>query len=415
MPALWVARSHIGKAAPNTGIQPGGSVSTHCGRPGRAQKFRMFDYDSLRVIWWLFLGLLLVGFAALDGIVLGLGAIFRFVAQTEPERRAFVGIIKPTWDFNQLWLILGTGATFAAWPLLYATSFSALCFAFWAVMFASILRPAGFGLRNLRVASRWRNAWDWALCLGGIVPALLLGIAVGNLFPGIQFHFDAAQGVIHTGKFLDLLTPFTLLCGVVSLSMMVLHGACHAAKRIDEPAARRARHAGIAAAGVFVIAFIAAGLLVIFSLEGYRVLGGIDPSGPMNPAKHAVWLSPGAWLDNYIKWPLMWGAPLIALLSALFSCWLLLLRWTRAAFAASCLVSVGTIFTAGFAMFPFLMPSSDNARHSLTVWETSSSEQVLRITLTVGTALIPLALACVGWGLLALRRRGTLQTVSAQT
>jgi cytochrome d ubiquinol oxidase subunit II len=196
--------------------------------------------------------------------------------------------------------------------------------------------------------------------------------------------------------------------------MMVLHGACYAAKRIDEPAARRARHAGIGAAGFFVIAFIAAGLFVIFSLEGYRMPGGIDPSGPLNPAKHAVWLSPGAWLDNYINWPWTWGAPLTALLSALFSCWLLLLRWTRAAFAASCLVSVGTIFTAGIAMFPFLMPSSDIARHSLTVWDASSSEHVLRI-LTVGTALIPLALACVAWGLLALQRRDTLQTLSAQT
>jgi cytochrome d ubiquinol oxidase subunit II len=374
----------------------------------------MFDYDSLRVIWWLFLGLLLAGFAALDGIVLGLGAIFRFVAQTEPERRALVGVIKPTWDFNQLWLILGAGATFVAWPRLYAASFSALCFAFWAVLFASILRPAGLGMRNSIVVSQWRNAWDWALCFGGIAPALLLGIAFGNLFPGIRFHFDAAQRIIHTGKFLDLLTPFTLLCGVVSLSMVVLHGACYAAKKIAEPAARRARHAGIAAAGFFVIAFITAGLFVVFSLEGYRVLGGIDPLGPLNPAKHAVWLSPGAWLDNYIKWPLMWGAPLTALLSALFSCWLLLLRWTRAAFAASCLVSVGTIFTAGFAMFPFLMPSSEIARHSLTVWDASSSEHVLRI-LTVATALIPLALASVAWGLLALRKRGTLQTLSAQT
>lgn len=374
----------------------------------------MFDYDSLRVLWWLLLGLLLVGFAAFDGIVLGLGAIFRVVARTEPERRALVGAIKPG-GLNQLWLILGAAATFAAWPLLYAASFSALYFAFWTVLFASILRPAGFGLRNLLIASRWRNAWDWALCVGGIVAALLLGIAFGNLFPGIPFHFDAAQRVIHTDKFLELITPFTLLCAVVSLSMMVLHGACYAAKRIDEPAARRARHAGIAAAGFFVIAFIAAGVFVIFLLEGYRAPGAIDPSGAANLAGKAVWLSPGAWLDNYIKWPLMWGAPLTALLSALFSCWLLLLRWTRAAFAASCLVSAGTIFTAGFALFPFLMPSSDNARHSLTVWDASSSEQVLRITLVLATALIPLILSCVVWRLLALRRRGTFQNLSAQS
>jgi cytochrome d ubiquinol oxidase subunit II len=375
----------------------------------RAPKYDMFDYDSLRVVWWLFLGLLLVGFAALDGIVLGLGAIFRFVAQTEPERRALAGVIRPAWDFNQLWLILGAGATFAAWPLLYAAGFSALDFAFWAVLFASILRPAGFGLRNLPIVSRWCSAWDWALCIGGIVAALLLGIAFGNLFLGIPFHFDASQRVIHTGRFLDLLAPFALLCGVLILSMVVLHGACYAAKRMDEPAARRARHAGVAAAGIFVIAFIAAGVFVIFSLEGYRAPGAIEPSSPAILASKAVWLSPGAWLDNYIKWPLMWGAPLTALLSALFSCWLLLLRWTRAAFAASCLVSVGTVLTAGFAMFPFLMPSSDDARHSLTIWEASSSEQVLRTMLILGAALIPLALACVAWGLLAMRRRGTLE------
>lgn len=410
---MWVERSHIGKLAPIADRRPSGSVSTHGGRRGSTPEFVMFDYDLLRVSWWLLLGLLLVGFAALDGIVLGLGTIFRFVGQTESERRALVDVISPAWDFNQLWLILGVSAAYAAWPRLYVASFSTLNFAIWAVLFASILRPAGFGLRNL-IVSRWRNAWDWALCVGGIVPALLWGVAFGNLFLGIPFHFDASQRTVHTGKFLGLLTPFALLCAAVSLSMMVLHGACYAAKRIDEPAARRARHAGVAAAGFFVIAFVAAGIVVIFSLEGYRIVGAIDQSGASNPANQAVWLSPGAWLDNYIKWPFMWGAPLTALFGALFSCWLLLLRWTRAAFAASCLVSVGTILTAGFAMFPFLMPSSDIARHSLTVWEASSSERALRITL-IGTALIPLALACAGWGLFALRRRSTLETLSAPT
>ncbi len=168
---------------------------------GRRPERDMFDYATLRVIWWLILGVLLIGFAVTDGFDLGLGAIFRFIGRTEPERRALIEAVEPVWDGNQVWLILGGGAAFAAWPLLYAASFSALYPAILLLLFALILRPVGFGFRNQLAEPKWRNAWDWALCVGGAVPALLFGVAFGNLFCGIPFHFDSCSGSFIRGGF----------------------------------------------------------------------------------------------------------------------------------------------------------------------------------------------------------------------
>lgn len=372
----------------------------------------MFDYATLRVIWWLILGVLLIGFAVTDGFDLGLGAIFRFIGRTEPERRALIEAVEPVWDGNQVWLILGGGAAFAAWPLLYAASFSALYPAILLLLFALILRPVGFGFRNQLAEPKWRNAWDWALCVGGAVPALLFGVAFGNLFCGIPFHFDSLQRVIYTGGFFNLLSPFALGCGVVSLSMMVLHGACYAAMKTGQPMAQRAAHTGIVAAAVFAVAFIGAGVAVISTLiDGYRIVGDVHSSWESNPLLKTVFRSPGAWIHNYQRWRWMWFAPLAALFGALAACWLLILRRSGAAFIASCIVPAGTILTAGFALFPFLMPSSENPNHSLTVWDASSSALTLRIMLLAVVVFLPVVLGYTAWVFRVLRGRITLETL----
>ena len=185
----------------------------------------MLSYEILRVIWWLILGVLLIGFAVTDGFDMGVGAIFRFIGRTDDERRALLESIEPVWEGNQVWFILGGGAVFAAWPLLYAAAFSGLYLAMFLILVALILRPVGFMFRGKLVEARWRNAWDWALFVGGAVPPLLFGVAFGNLFLGVPFHFDDLQRSIYTGAFFNLLHPFALLCGLVSLSMLVMHGA----------------------------------------------------------------------------------------------------------------------------------------------------------------------------------------------
>ncbi len=145
------------------------------------------DYETLRVIWWVLIGVLLIGFAVTDGFDLGVGALLRIIGKTDDERRVMINTIGPHWDGNQVWFITAGGALFAAWPLIYAASFSGFYFAMLIVLAALWLRPVGFDYRSKLEDPRWRNAWDWALFVGGLVPALLFGVAFGNLFLGVPF------------------------------------------------------------------------------------------------------------------------------------------------------------------------------------------------------------------------------------
>lgn len=371
----------------------------------------MPDYEALRVVWWLLLGVLLIGFAIMDGFDLGLGAAFRFLGRSDAERRVLIASFEPVWEGNQVWFILGGGAVFAAWPLLYAASFSSLYPAMFLLLLALILRPVGFGFRNHLADSRWRGAWDWALTVGGAVPGLLFGVAFGNLFLGLPFHFDALQRPVYTGGFLNLLHPFALLCGVVSLSMLILHGASYAAMKVGEPMAARARILGRVASVVFAAAFMGAGFWVESAIGGYRIMGAIDHAGPANPVLKTVEIVAGGWLDNFRIWPSMWAAPAGALLAAVGAH--ALLHWGRAAaaFVASAVVQAGTILTAGFALFPFLMPSSTQPDHSLTIWDASSSAKTLLIMLCAVIVFLPIVLVYTGWVFRVLKGRITLETL----
>src|ERR1700686_2424341 len=274
----------------------------------------MPDYETLRVIWWLILGTLLIGFAVTDGFDLGVGIIFRFIGRPDEERRAVLECVEPVWEGNQVWFILGGGAVFAAWPLLYAASFSSLYLAMFLILMALILRPVAFAFRNKLPDPRWRNFWDWALLIAGAVPALLFGVAFGNLFLGVPFHFDELMRPVYTGGFVNLLQPYALLAGVVSVSMLVLHGASYAAMKAGEPMSARAASSGRLAAMLFVIAFVVAGAWVAGGLDGQRIDSGADPSGPASPLLKTVVVARGAWLDNYRGHEILWLAPLLALL-----------------------------------------------------------------------------------------------------
>jgi cytochrome d ubiquinol oxidase subunit II len=371
----------------------------------------MLDYETLRVIWWLLLGVLLIGFAITDGFDLGLGATFRFLGRTDAERRVLLGSIEPFWEGNQVWFILGGGAAFAAWPLLYAASFSSLYLAMFVLLVTLILRPVGFGFRNHLTDARWRSVWDNALTLSGAVPALLFGVAFGNLFTGLPFHFDALQRPVYSGGFFNLLHPFALLAGVISLAMLILHGSSYAAMKVGEPMAARASALARIASAVFLLAFIGAGFWLAVSIDGYRIIGSIDHAGPSNPVHKTVEIASGAWLSNFHTWPWMWAAPVGAILAAAGAHVLLRLHRAGAAFIASAVVQAGTILTAGFALFPFLMPSSTDPNHSLTVWDASSSAKTLFIMLCAVIVFLPIVLAYTAWVFRVLKGRVTLEAL----
>ena len=173
---------------------------------------QFIDYETLRLIWWLLIGILLIGFAVTDGFDLGIGTLLPFVAKTDMERRIAINTIGPIWEGNQVWLIVGGGAIFAAWPPLYAVSFSGFYLAMFAILAALIVRPVAFKYRSKRDSPAWRTAWDCALFIGGFVPTLIFGVAVGNVLQGVPFRFNSDLRVFYEGTFFGLLKS---LCAFV--------------------------------------------------------------------------------------------------------------------------------------------------------------------------------------------------------
>jgi cytochrome d ubiquinol oxidase subunit II len=370
----------------------------------------MLEYATLRVIWWLLLGALLIGFAVTDGFDLGVAVLFRWLGRDDDERRALLETIEPFWDGNQVWLLLGGGAVFAAWPLLYAASFSGLYLAMLLLLLALILRPVGFFFRNKIAEPRWRNAWDWALFVSGSVPALLFGVAFGNLFLGVPFHIDDLGRPVYTGAFISLLHPFALLAGVASLSMIAMHGASYAALKVGEPMAARARRAASIAGVVLLVAFTVAGVWLM-SLKGLRISGAIDAAGPSNPLRKTVEAAAGAWLGGFAARPAFWLAPLVTYAGVLATLALLRVARPGLAFVASSLATAGVILTAGLALFPFLLPSSSIPGASLTVWDASSSQRTLFIMLIATLLLLPIVLIYTSWVFHVMRGTVTLEHV----
>ena len=356
------------------------------------------DYATLRLIWWGLLGVLLIGFALTDGFDLGVGALLPFVAKTDEERRAVINTIGATWEGNQVWFILGGGAIFAAWPFVYAVSFSGFYLAMFLVLSALILRPVAFKYRSKRPHGKWRTAWDWALFIGGFVPALVFGVAVGNVLLGAPFRLDSNLRSFYEGHLLGLFTPFSLICGLLSVAMLVLHGAAWLGLKAERGViGDRARRYGTIAAILSLVLFAAGGLYVAFGPLGFRIVGEVDPNGWSNPLRTAVEAAPGAWLDNYGRYPWMVIAPALGFLgtaAALVGLWR---RSEPLAFGGSSVGTLGIISTVGLSMFPFILPSSIDPQSSLTAWNASSSHVTLFIMLVVTIIFLPLILLYTSW------------------
>ncbi|MBX4936264.1 cytochrome d ubiquinol oxidase subunit II [Rhizobium binae] len=357
----------------------------------------LIDYETLRVIWWLLLGLLLIAFAATGGFDLGVGTLLPFVARTDTERRVAINTIGATWEGNQVWLILGGGAIFAAWPPLYAVSFSGFYLAMFAILLALILRPVGFKYRSKRDSARWRNGWDWALFIGGFVPALIFGVAVGNVLQGVPFRFADDMRIFYEGSFFALLNPYALLCGLLSVAMLTMHGAAWLVLKASGPVAERARSYGGIAALAAIVLFALGGLFLWIGVGGYRITSDISPIGPSNPLLKTVAIKNGAWLANYNAHPWMIVAPLLGFAGAALASLSMWARREVMTLVFSKVAISGIISTVGLAMFPFILPSSLDPRSSLTVWDASSSHMTLFIMLVVTVIFLPIIVAYTAW------------------
>jgi cytochrome bd ubiquinol oxidase subunit II len=373
------------------------------------------DYTTLKLIWWLFVGVLLIGFAIMDGFDMGVTTLLPFLGKTDDERRVIINTVGPVWEGNQTWLITAGGAIFAAWPLVYAAAFSGLYIALLLVLFALFFRPVGFDYRSKLSDPQWRNAWDWGLFIGGAVPSLIFGVAFGNLLIGLPFHYDDTLRSFYTGTFWQLLNPFALLCGLVSLSMLIMHGAIYLQLRTDHQVQKRAATAAITAGTICAALFATAGIWLASGIDGYHIVSMGDVNSALNPLTKVVEKSAGAWLGNYSTYPWMMLAPITGFLGIALALFCAKRKMEHLAFICSGSAIAGIILTAGFSMFPFVMPSSTSPNSSLTLWDAASSYKTMGIMFIAAIIFLPLIIAYTSWVFHVMRGKVTVEQIQENT
>ncbi|WP_154115761.1 cytochrome d ubiquinol oxidase subunit II [Vibrio cincinnatiensis] len=356
----------------------------------------MFDYELLRLIWWVLIGVLLVGFAITDGFDMGVGALVPVLGKNDSERRVMINSIAPHWDGNQVWLITAGGALFAAWPLVYATSFSGFYMAMIVTLAALWLRPIGLDYRSKIEDPKWRNTWDICISISGFVPPIIFGVAFGNLLQGVPFQLNELIMPSYHGSFFGLLNPFALVCGLVSLFMILMQGSAWLQMKTTGELHTRARTTAQLTGVLTCLLFVAAGFWVQ-NMEGYVVVSAIDGAAASNPLNKEVMREAGAWMHNFEIYPILWLAPALGVLMPLLAVLASRFEKCALAFLTSSLGNAGVIFTAGFAMFPFVMPSSLVPSHSLTMWDSTSSELTLNVMTFIAFVMVPIILGYTAW------------------
>ncbi|GHA48949.1 cytochrome d ubiquinol oxidase subunit II [Photobacterium aphoticum] len=356
----------------------------------------MFEYEVLRFIWWVLIGVLCIGFAVTDGFDMGVGVLSKIIGKTDNERRVMINAIAPHWDGNQVWLITAGGALFAAWPLVYATAFSGFYLAMIVTLAALWLRPIGFDYRSKIENPQWRETWDKAIFVGSFVPPVIFGVAFGNLLQGVPFELNEFLVPTYKGSFFGLLNPFALLCGIVSILMITTQGAAYLQMKTSDVLRERSRRVAVITSIATAVCFVIAGIWAQ-SIEGYVITSEIIKDAPSNPLTKEVVRQTGALFANFDAYPLLWIAPALAVFMPVLT--VLASRADRGAlaFITSSFTMAGVILTAGFALFPFIMPSSLIPNHSLTMWDSTSSELTLNIMTGVAAVMVPIILAYTSW------------------
>jgi cytochrome d ubiquinol oxidase subunit II len=371
------------------------------------------DYETLKLVWWLLIGVLLVGFAIMDGHDMGMGVLLPFVGRNDLERRAVINTVAPHWDGNQVWFITAGGAIFAAWPLVYATAFSGFYWAMMAALWALFFRPVGFDYRSKIQNPTWRSTWDWGLFIGGAVPPIIFGVAFGNLLLGVPFSFNDYLMSTYSGSFWALLNPFALLAGVVSLGMITTQGANYLMMRTEGHIYRRVRTASLLFASLTIATFALAGVWVAQGIDGFVITSAVDPNALPDPLAKTVELATGAWMGNYGKYAWAMWVPIAAFAALAASILFSRLHKAGAAFWSSSLACAGIIGTAGVSMFPFIMPSSSDPRSSLTVYDAVSSHLTLGLMLGATVIFMPLIIFYTAWAYKVMWGKVTTEYIAA--
>ena len=293
--------------------------------------------------------------------------------------------------------LTGGGAMFAAWPLMYAIAFSGFYWAMLVILAALMFRPLAFDYRSKVPAERWRSSWDWLLFVGSAVPPIICGVAFGNLLQGVPFEIDSTMRPVYTGSFFGLLNPFGLFCGIVSIVMVIFHGANYLALRTEGSLHQRAVSIASISGVLTAVLFALGGVWTYLGIDGYVAVAGLDPAGPANPLAKTVELQASAWFSNFAAYPVLWLVPALGIFGALGG--VLMIRAGRGwpAIICSSISLLGIVLTPLVSMFPFVMPSSTMLNAGLTLWDCTSSQLTLEIMFFVTLIFLPIVLLYTTW------------------
>jgi cytochrome bd ubiquinol oxidase subunit II len=335
---------------------------------------------DLHIVWFVLWGVLWGVYFMLDGFVLGAGMLHRVLGKTDSDRRVIINTFGPVWDGNEVWLVTAGGATFAAFPTTYALMFSYLYTPLLLLLFGLIVRGVSFEFRSKEEGSLWRGCWDWAIVGASFVPALLFGVAFGNIFSGLPMD----QAGYH-GSLVYLLNPYGIVSGLLFVLLFLEHGALYLALKCTGALSRSAESA--AAALWIPLTLVAVGFLVCtnFCTRLY---------------------------DNYLQTPILAVVPVVAVAALVSIRVLLAKKALLAAFAASCATILGVVFTGVIGLFPNLIPSSIDQAFSLTIYNSSSSQYTLQIMTVVAFIFVPIVILYKIWVYRVFRERVTAEAVA---
>lgn len=313
---------------------------------------------DLNIVWFLLIGVLLVGYIILDGFDLGVGVLHLF-ARTNEERRIHLNAIGPVWDGNEVWLLTGGGALFAAFPIVYATVFSGFYLALMLLLVALIFRAVSMEFRGKVEGDGWRKLWDYCFGIGSLLPAVLFGVAFGNILRGIPID---ATGTF-TGSFLGLLNPYAILIGVLSLCLFTMHGAAYMVMKTDGALRERMQN-WVSRSWIAVV--------VLYALATFSTMFA------------AQFL-----LEGILKNPLFWILAVLLIASIVYVPIATRSNKHGLGFLASS-VTVASMFSiAAVSLFPRMVPSITNLEYSLTIYNASSTERTLFTMLIIALIGMP--------------------------
>ncbi|AEA34515.1 cytochrome d ubiquinol oxidase subunit II [Hippea maritima] len=325
----------------------------------------------LNTIWFALWGLLWAVYFMLDGFDFGAGILHPFVAKNDTERRMVINTVGPVWDGNEVWLITAGGATFAAFPTTYAYMFSYLYTPLFLILMSLILRGVSFEFRGKIHSESWKKLWDFVIFLFSFLPALLFGVAFGNIFEGLPMDASGYHGTL-----ISLLNPYGLLTGILFVLLFLEHGALWLSIKASDDVAERAKSA---ASKTWPILLIVAVVFLIYT-------------------KFATHL-----YDNYLKNPVWLVVPAVAVLGLL-----MIKAWMKnsyvKAFFASCITILGVVFTGIIGLYPSLIPSNIDPKYNLTIFNSSSSPYTLKIMLIVAAVFVPIVIAYQIWAHLLFKK-----------